>query len=90
MLDTCPYVEIRVDCEGWCDLSRSLHKTINNVVKATLDSVAKDLNVEVSVLLTDDTSVSKLNKTWRGTVGATNVLSFPSGAKHGGFPPIWT
>ena len=88
MLDTCPHVEIRIDCEGWCDLSGSLHKTINDVVKATLDLAAKDSNVEVSILLTDDTSVSELNKTWRGTVGAANVLSFPSGAKHSGFPPI--
>ena len=88
MLDTCPHVEIRIDCEGWYDLSRSLHKTINDVVKATLDYTEKGRNVEVSILLTDDTSVSRLNKTWRGVIGPTNVLSFPSDSEHSTCPKI--
>jgi probable rRNA maturation factor len=33
---------------------------------------------EISILLTDDTAVQKLNKLYRGQDKATNVLSFPS------------
>ncbi|WP_457104069.1 rRNA maturation RNase YbeY [Methylobacterium sp. P5_C11] len=34
--------------------------------------------IEVSVLLTDDTAVQDLNRTWRGQDKPTNVLSFPA------------
>jgi probable rRNA maturation factor len=34
--------------------------------------------VEVTVMLTDDTQLRELNRTWRGKDRATNVLSFPS------------
>jgi probable rRNA maturation factor len=34
--------------------------------------------VEISVLLTDDTAISKLNTQWRGKDRPTNVLSFPA------------
>ncbi len=33
---------------------------------------------EVSILLTDDSAIAKLNRDWRGIDKATNVLSFPA------------
>jgi probable rRNA maturation factor len=38
---------------------------------------------ELSILLTDDSTIQKLNRDWRGIDKATNVLSFP-GAKVNG------
>ncbi|MEW6437242.1 MAG: rRNA maturation RNase YbeY [Pseudomonadota bacterium] len=37
--------------------------------------------VEISILLTDDESIQKLNAQWRGKDQATNVLSFPAPGK---------
>ncbi len=88
MLNTHPQVEVRIDSQGWCNFSRSICQTINDVVTTTLDLTETSSNVEVSILLTDDTFVSKLNKTWRGTDGPTNVLSFPSGTQHSASPKI--
>ncbi len=88
MFDPRPQVEIRIDCEGWHNVSTCISETINDVVKTTLDWTEEASNVELSVLLTNDTSVSRLNKTWRGRVGPTNVLSFPSRTEHSDCPNI--
>ncbi|MEE2661543.1 MAG: rRNA maturation RNase YbeY [Pseudomonadota bacterium] len=88
MLDAQPQVAIRIDCEGWRNFSSSICETINDVVRATLDYTEKGPHVEVSILLTDDISVSRLNKTWRGVTGPTNVLSFPSDSEHSTCPKI--
>lgn len=37
------------------------------------------VSFEVTVLLTDDSEMRALNKTWRGKDAPTNVLSFPAG-----------
>ena len=39
---------------------------------------------ELAIVLTDDAAVRKLNRRWRGSDKATNVLSFPA---HGLVPP---
>tara|TARA_Y100000588_G_scaffold364689_1_gene428634 strand:- start:847 stop:1359 length:513 start_codon:yes stop_codon:yes gene_type:complete len=38
-----------------------------------------EMKGEVSILLSSDTSVARLNRKYRGLEGPTNVLSFPSG-----------
>lgn len=40
---------------------------------------------EVAVLLTDDTELHALNKTWRGKDKPTDVLSFPAGPEDAPF-----
>jgi len=42
---------------------------------------------ELAILLTDDSAIRSLNRTWRGVDKATNVLSFPT-ARAGGRPPL--
>lgn len=42
---------------------------------------------ELAIVLTDDSAIRLLNRTWRGVDAATNVLSFPSG-RVGGDPPL--
>jgi probable rRNA maturation factor len=38
---------------------------------------------ELAILLTDDSAIRSLNRTWRGVDAATNVLSFPAGHTAG-------
>lgn len=52
----------------------------NLTIKRNLQKVLKDLacnDGEVSILFTDDTYISQLNKRYRGKEGPTNVLAFP-------------
>lgn len=56
------------------------------IVRDAIAAAAAALSVpsgEVSVVLTDDASIQKLNRDWRGIDKPTNVLSFPA-AKPGG------
>ena len=41
------------------------------------------LAYEIAILLTDDTEMGELNRTWRGKDAPTNVLSFPAGDAAG-------
>ena len=57
---------------------------ISLVLPLLCDAVFKDLQGSVSsggevcLVLTNDTEIKALNKTWRGKDGPTNVLSFPT------------
>lgn len=42
---------------------------------------------ELAIVLTDDSAIRLLNRTWRGVDAATNVLSFPTG-RTGGDPRL--
>ena len=42
---------------------------------------------ELAIVLTDDSAIRLLNRTWRGVDAATNVLSFPTGQAMGE-PPL--
>ncbi len=42
---------------------------------------------ELAIVLTDDSAIRLLNRTWRGIDAATNVLSFPT-SRAGGTPPL--
>ncbi len=49
-------------------------------IKEITKKILKELNlnnVEISIILTDDETIRKLNKEWRGKDKPTDVLSFP-------------
>ena len=49
--------------------------------------VGERLDHEISLVLTDDRVIGKLNKKYRGIDGPTDVLSFPmSGSRRRGYP----
>lgn len=51
---------------------------IRNWIAAALEGRASGDDVEVSVRLVDNDEMTRLNETFRGKKGATNVLSFPA------------
>jgi probable rRNA maturation factor len=57
-------------------------------IRASLDMEGVDKPVEVSVLITDDAGIRKLNREFRGKDAPTDVLSFPMQAlTPGSFDP---
>ena len=78
--DGSPTVVLTVASASWRDAFESLEPLALRIVRATL---AKATAVtwlkagEVSLLLTDDREIRRLNRTYRARDRATNVLSFP-------------
>ena len=54
-------------------------KDIRRWIAAALHGRSTQEQVEVSVRLVDSDEMARLNETYRGKTGATNVLSFPAG-----------
>ena len=53
-------------------------KIIDNTIKKTLQTINfNNYNLEISVLITNDNKIKKLNKQYRSINKPTNVLSFP-------------
>lgn len=51
-------------------------KIIERSIEIALETEGEDTDVEVSVLLTDDAEIKKLNRNYRGVDSATDVLAF--------------
>ncbi len=84
-------LDLDVPCTSWRDQVPDLDHLVDLAVRAAVFSDLKPLSastVEVSVVLSDDASVSDLNRDWRGQDKPTNVLSFPSGARVGAGLPF--
>ncbi|MFK5981110.1 MAG: rRNA maturation RNase YbeY [Rhizobiaceae bacterium] len=74
-----PEIDLTIDAGSWSDEPLLLQK-VNGAIGAAI-SVA-DLcyahSAELSILLTNDAGVQKLNLQWRNIDKPTNVLSFPA------------
>jgi probable rRNA maturation factor len=76
-------LEVAVDTDEEWDSSRSWEPLVRGAVEAAIAESAfpqlatSGRTVEVSVLLTGDDDVRRLNAEWRDKDRATNVLSFP-------------
>jgi probable rRNA maturation factor len=76
-------LDVAVETDEEWDSSRSWEPLVRDAVEAAIaESAFPQLNtserpVEVSVLLTGDDEVRRLNAEWRDKDRATNVLSFP-------------
>ena len=66
--------------EDWRTAIDDIEKFSRYVLKSTfkIAGVKPVAGSEVSVLLTNDAEIMKLNKKWRGKDKATDVLSFPT------------
>lgn len=81
---------LQIKDERWADQGSAAasasdwHDMISLVLPLLCDAVSKDpqgwmsSGGEVCLVLTNDTEIEALNKTWRGKDGPTNVLSFPA------------
>ncbi|MBV8536541.1 MAG: rRNA maturation RNase YbeY [Alphaproteobacteria bacterium] len=71
-------VAVLVEAPAWSRQLRTAAALARRAVREALLAGPKAGNVELSVVLTDDRAVRKLNRDWRGQDKATNVLSFPA------------
>jgi probable rRNA maturation factor len=78
-------VEVRVECRGGAYASRVLRGR----AREFLDALGQG-DAELSVLLTGDAGIRRINREFRGKDRATDVLSFPSGGgpRPPGAPPF--
>ncbi len=70
-------VTLIVDKPCWEQQPDSLMVLLKKIVFDVFDFMKIKAPLEVNVLLTDDTTLQNLNKTYRGYDKPTNVLSFP-------------
>ena len=70
-------IDILIEAEGWNGVA-GLETLIRRAVMTALASVEDTEGARVSVLLTDDAAIQKLNAGFRGKNKPTNVLSFPA------------
>src|SRR5476649_1246875 len=68
-------VDIQVASKQW-QAQPLAEQTVREAIAATVKLAKAD--GEVSVVLTDDASIAKLNRDWRKIDKPTNVLSFPA------------
>jgi probable rRNA maturation factor len=81
-----PTTDIQVQSPLWDDQPAAV-ATVRAAIAAAAGLVAAD--GELSVVLTDDAAIAKLNRDWRGIDKPTNVLSFPASApKLEGLPVL--
>ena len=78
MTDRVMQVDIRIDTDGWREVSASLHTLVTKAVDSVMCADKKSFAAELSILLTDDAAITELNRKWRGRDGAPGVLAFPA------------
>ncbi|MGO9698042.1 MAG: rRNA maturation RNase YbeY [Xanthobacteraceae bacterium] len=80
-----PKIDVLVESGLWNDAADA-----KSVVRRAIAEAAATLSTpgaELAIVLTDDSAIRLLNRTWRGVDTATNVLSFPTG-RNGGDPML--
>ncbi len=79
-------IDILVESDRW----KQAEEDAGPVVRRAIAEAAATLSTggaELAIVLTDDSAIRLLNRTWRDTDAATNVLSFPT-ADSGGTPSL--
>jgi probable rRNA maturation factor len=77
-----PSVDIQVASPLW-DGQPLAEQTVRDAIAAAADTLSTTAG-EVSIVLTDDQAIRRLNREWRKIDKATNVLSFPAAPAGGG------
>jgi probable rRNA maturation factor len=84
-----PVIDIRISAAGWRSALPKAGTVLRRAVKAALKrELPAGTQTGLSILLTDDAEMRKLNAGWRARDKPTNVLSFPAeGAVDPAAPP---
>jgi probable rRNA maturation factor len=77
-----PHIDIQVQSPLW-NAQPLAEQTIREAISAAAGALSTE-GGEVSILLTDDSEIARLNRDWRGIDKPTNVLSFPASSRGGG------
>ncbi len=80
-----PSIDITVASPLW-DAQPLAAQTVREAIAAAAAALSAPAG-EVSVALSDDAAIAKLNRQWRGIDEPTNVLSFPAAKPGGEGPP---
>ena len=72
-------MNLHVDIQTACCQSVPAEEDIRRWIAAALHGRVTQEQVEVSVRIVESDEMARLNETYRGKTGATNVLSFPAG-----------
>jgi len=71
-----PHIDIQVQSPLW-HAQPLAEQTIREAISAAAGALSTE-GGKVSILLTDDSEIARLNRDWRGIDKPTNVLSFPA------------
>ena len=84
-----PKIGVKIDVMVESDLWKE-KADVKSVARRAIAEAAAMLSTagaELAIVLTDDSTIRSLNRTWRGIDAATNVLSFPT-IRAGGEPAL--
>src|SRR5580658_7969628 len=79
-------IDVLVESGLWKE-PRLVKSQVRRAVHAAAAAVSTS-GAELAIVLTNDSAIRLLNRDWRGTDAATNVLSFPAQGAAGGEPPF--
>lgn len=71
-----PAVDILIESALW-KAQRGVRPLLRRAIAAAAATLSTS-QVELAIVLTDDSAIRKLNRTWRGKDEPTNVLAFPT------------
>lgn len=71
-----PQIDIEIRSPRW-DKQPLAEKAVRDAILTAVSALSTG-GGEVSIVLTDDSTIRTLNRDWRGIDSATNVLSFPA------------
>src|SRR5262249_34698805 len=77
-----PQIDIHMQSPLW-EAQPLAEKTVRDAIHEAVSTLST-AEGEVSILLTNDSAIAKLNRDWRGIDKPTNVLSFPASAAKAG------
>ncbi len=83
-----PRVAVLIETPEWSRRLRTAAILARRAVRAALAADRPAGAVELSVVLTNNRAVRRLNRDWRGQDKPTNVLSFPAGGNASGAPRL--
>jgi probable rRNA maturation factor len=69
-------IEVLIESDRWKKAKDARSALRRAITKAA--ALLSTPSAEVAIVLTDDSAIRSLNRTWRGVDAATNVLSFPA------------